>query len=395
MGQAAETEQLTRGYEGRIFLWITAGWALAGFGRKLLPPLLPVIITDLGITPFEAGVALTTLWLVRASNQYPGGRLADELSRKTVLVTSVLIVAVGFIVLSSAMWYGVFVLALAIIGFGDGAFSVALRTTVADLFVEKRGKAFGIQGSFTGAAGVGAAGGAILILAVASWRHAFLPLAITLIGIAIGVHVWHRGDYVLRKPRIGIVDTIRRLAGDTAIRRVILAYVFFSFAWQGMIGFLPAFLQAEKGLGTTGASIGFGLVYLVGMAAAPLAGTIGDQSGKLRTVIGVLLSAIIGLGILLVAESLLTIGASIIILAIGFRSFFDLTQALLMDAFSEHTMAGDLGAAKTIWSGLGSIGPAYVGWVAGWSTYWYAFLGLIGCITVSIILLALVDQGNA
>lgn len=394
METGTEPERLTRGYAGRIFLWVTFGWALAGFGRKLLPPLLPVIISDLGITPFEAGIALTTLWLVRASNQYPGGRLADELSRKTVLVSSILIIAAGFTLLSIAFWYGVFVLALGVIGFGDGAFSVSMRTTVADLYVDKRGKAFGIQGAFTGAAGVAAAGGAILILAVASWRHAFFPLAIVLVGITIGVHSWHQGEYIIKKPSIGIVATLSRLARNVAVRRVIFAFVFFSFAWQGMMGFLPAFLQAEKGLTTTGASIGFGLVYLVGIAAAPLAGAIGDNTGKLRTVIGVLLCAITGLAFLLTAESIMTIGASIIILAIGFRSFFDLTQALLMDAFSDHTMAGDLGAAKTIWSGLGSIGPAYVGWVVGWADYRWAFVGLIGCVCGSLVLLVLVDRLN-
>lgn len=386
----SDTEYLTRGYEGRLFLWITLGWALAGFGRKLLPPLLPEIINDLSITSFEAGLALTTLWLVRALNQFPGGRLTDELGRKSVLFGSLLVLVFGFFLLSTTTFYFLFVVALAVIGFGDGAFSVSLRTTVADLYVQRRGQAFGLQGAFTGFSGVAAAGGAILVLAVANWRTAFLPLALALLVIAIGVHVWQRGQYNVAKPKLELGSTAFRLLENVTVRRVIGSYVLFMFAWQGTIGFLPVFLHDEKGLSATLASVAFGLVYLVGVVAAPLAGILGDRIGKLRTGVGVLLCSLIGLSAVLIVEFGLLLWISIILLAVGFRSFFDLTQAFLMDAFADETMGGDLGAAKTTWSGLGSLGPAYVGWVAGWSSYTVAYTGLVFCVALSLGLILLI-----
>lgn len=388
-------ERLVRGYEGRLFLWISIGWAVAGLGRKLLPPLLPSIISDLGITAFQAGVALTTLWLVRALNQYPGGRLGDELSRKTVLVTSVLVLVVGFALLSVSYWYLFFVFALAVIGFGDGAYSVVLRSTVADLYVEKRGRAFGVQGAFNGLAGMGAAGGAILVLAVGTWRSAFLPIAAFLAITALGLHLWQREPYILEKPDLEVSETVFRLLDSRTVRRVVGAYVLFMFAWQGMIGFLPVFLQAEKGLSTTLASVAFGGVYLVGVGAAPVAGYFGDNVGKLRTVLVVLVCALSGLTALLLANSLVSIAVSIFVLSIGFRSFFDLAQALLMDTFHDETMSGDLGAVKTTWSGLGSLGPTYVGWTAGVANYSVAYFGLAVCVLLSLALVVLLSfQGR-
>ena len=386
-----DSERLIRGYEGRLFLWISIGWAVVGLGRKLLPPLLPAIISNLGITAFQAGAALTTLWLVRAINQYPGGRLSDELSRKTVLVTSVLILAFGFVLLSVSHWYLFFVFALAVIGFGDGAYSVVLRSTVADLYVEKRGRAFGIQGAFNGLAGMGAAGGAILVLAVGTWRSAFFPIGVYLAITAVGLHLWQRESYVLKKPDLEISETVLRLLDNRTVRHVVGAYVFFMFAWQGMIGFLPVFLQAEKGLSTTLASLAFGSVYLVGVGAAPLAGFLGDNVGKLRTVLAVLICALSGLAALLVADSVASIAVSILVLSIGFRSFFDLAQAFLMDTFRNDTMSGDLGAVKTIWSGLGSLGPMYVGWMAGVMNYSVAYFGLAVCVLLSFVLVTLLS----
>lgn len=383
-------ERLVRGHTGRLFLWISLSWAVIGFGRKLLPPLLPAIITDLGITSAQAGTALTALWLMRAINQYPGGRLADELSRKTVLVAGMSIVVIGFALLSVATNYALFAFALLIIGFGGGAYSISARTTVADLYVEKRGRAFGIQGALNGVAGVSAAGGAILVLAVATWRSAFLPIAAYLFLALIGLHVWHHDTYVIRKPDLEISTTAKRLFTSASIRRIVGAYVLFVFAWQGMIGFLPVFLQAEKGFSPTVASAAFGLVYLIGGIAGPLTGLVGDRVGKLRTVVVVLGGALTGLSGLIVAETFLLIGLSIVVLSVGFRSFFDISQAYLMDTFADDTMAGDLGAAKTVWSSLGSFGPAYVGWTAGLSSYTVAYSGLAACLLLSLSIILLV-----
>lgn len=382
--EGASTERLISGYAGRLLLWVSLGWAIVGFGRKLLPPLLPAIIADIGITPVQAGTALTSLWLLRALTQYPGGRLADELSRKTVLVGGMTVVTIGFLVLNVSFDYSIFLLALGVIGIGGGAYSVAVRTTVADLFVEKRGRAFGIQGALNGMAGVGAAGGAVLVLAVATWRSAFVPVAIALSVITVGIHFWHRDQYVVRKPDFGVSETVFRLFRSAAIRRMVAAYVLFTFAWQGMIGFLPVFLQIEKGLSPAVASAAYGLVYLIGGGAGPLAGSIGDRFGKLRTAVGVLMCAFAGLLSLVLVDTLLFVGVSIVVVAVGFRSFFPITQAHLMDTFADETMAGDLGAAKTVWSGLGSFGPAFVGWAAALSSYTTAYVGLVICLLLSL-----------
>jgi nitrate/nitrite transporter NarK len=237
---------------------------------------------------------------------------------------------------------------------------------------------------------VSAAGGAILVLAVATWRSAFLPVAAYLFLAAIGLHLWHHDTYVIRRPDLEITTTVTRLFSSASIRRIVAAYVLFVFAWQGTIGFLPVFLQAEKGLSTTVASAVFGLVYLIGGIAGPLAGLIGDRVGKLRTVVVVLGGALTGLSALIVAETFVSIGLSIIVLSVGFRSFFDISQAYLMDTFADDTMAGDLGAAKTVWSSLGSFGSTYVGWTAGWSSYAVAYSGLVACLLLSLSILLVV-----
>ena len=170
MADRPEAEYLTRGYTGRLFLGVSIAWFVLAFGRQLLPPLLPSIISDLGISSFRAGVALTGLLALRGLSHYPGGRLSDQLSRKTVLVGALATVSAGFVLLSVSTVYPLFVFAVMVIGTGAGAYVITARSTAADLYIEKRGQAFGLQNAFTNVAGVASAGGAVVVLAVGTSR---------------------------------------------------------------------------------------------------------------------------------------------------------------------------------------------------------------------------------
>jgi hypothetical protein len=58
-------------------------------------------------------------------------------------------------------------------------------------------------------------------------------------------------------------------------------------------------------------------------------------------------------------------------------------------------MGGDLGAMRTTYITLGSIGPTYVGVVAEYGNYRLAFLGLVTALVISgSILLALSFGGD-
>jgi hypothetical protein len=69
--------------------------------------------------------------------------------------------------------------------------------------------------------------------------------------------------------------------------------------------------------------------------------------------------------------------AGVFVFAMGQKAFPAPVQAYLMDMFPEGGMAGDLGAVRTIYIGAGSLGPVYVGYVAGRLSYTTAFAGFV------------------
>lgn len=386
----ASEERLLTGYSGRLLIAVSVGWALIQTGRLVLSPMLPTIIEDLGITPSTAGLSLTILWALYALLQYPSGRLSDRLSRRTLLVGGLSLAIVGFSLFSMATSYSVFLLGIVVLGIGAGLYPTAARGLVADLFVERRGQAYGLHTASGDLGGATAAGLSVVALALVGWQSAFPPIVLGLTAVAISLHVWGREPYRVRRVPLEIVDTVRRLFGAVRIRRLLVAYILYAFVWQGATAFVPTFLQAEKSFSQGQASAAFAVLFLVGAVAKPTAGTLGDLTDSRR-----LAAASMGLGALalfgtVLLDGVLAIGLSLAVFAAGLMSVPPVLQAYLMSVFPDGTMGGDLGAMRTTYITIGSLGPTFVGVVAEYGSYRLAFLGLVtALVTSGTILLAL------
>lgn len=168
------------------------------------------------------------------------------------------------------------------------------------------------------------------------------------------------------------------------MRWLVVAYTLYAFAWQGSVGFLPAFLQADKGLSPTLASITFAMLYIVGMVIGPVSGNVGDRLPRMPVAAGALTVGGIGIGGLLLSSTTFGVVSWVIVFALGMRGFPAVMQAFVLDLFPNESMAGDFGALKTIYTGVGALGPIFVGGVADASSFSVAFAGIMGGLFGSI-----------
>ena len=371
------------GYAGRMLVVSSLGWATIQLGRRTLPALLPTISTELGVTATEAGVLLTILSATYAVMQYPSGRFSDRFSRKGPLVVGVVCSVIGCFLLGTAGGYPGLIAGVLIVGVGAGVYPTSARALVSDLFVERRGEAFGIHTASGDVGSAVAAGVALAALTLATWRDAFLLTAGCLAFIVLLVHVSSRETYRFGFFALGLRDTVATLFGLPSVRQLLIAYSLYVIAIEGIIGFLPALLQVEKGMSPTIASAGYATFFIAGIIARPVAGRLSDRMAR---------DWIAGLSVLVAASGLLaTIYAStptmallaIVVLAFGTKAYPPVMQAYLMDLFPEDSAGADLGAMRTMYIGIGSLGPTYVGVVSTQFDYATAFLGLVGCLLVS------------
>jgi MFS family permease len=363
-------------------------------GRQAISPLLPEMIQDLAISPSQAGFALTLMMGIYSISQYPGGQASDQLSRTTVLVLGLSITIGGFTILSGVSTYGILLLGVALIGIGSGVFFSPSRAFLSDIFVERRGQIFGLHTAAGQMGGMLAAGSAAIVLSFAVWRVVFVLPAVLLVSVVFLLHRWSRENYVFSRVSFQVRGTSSRIFKSTRTRWLIVGYVFFGFTIQAYLGFLPTLLQVEKEFTPLYASVGYALVYAIGVVSAATAGRISDWMPRPKVVIGALLIAAIGLGLILIPQSRLIVIFGIGVASVGIWAFVPSMQSYLMDIVSNDNLGSDFGMMKGIYTGLGSLGPTYVGVVAEATNYIIAFYGLIGCLLLSTILIHMSTRTN-
>lgn len=369
-------EPLVRDYEGRLLLAVSLGWLAIQAGRLVLSPMLPTVRTDLAMSSTQAGLVFTVVWGLYALLQYPSGRLSDALSRRLLLVAGLLLAALGFAILGTAPTYPVFLLGAVVVGLGAGLYPTAARALISDLYVRRRGQAFGLHTASGDLGGVTAAGLAAVVTAVAVWRLAYLPVVLAVLSAALALHLWGRESYAVGSADLAVTATARRLFSTPALRRLLVAYTLYAFVWQAATGFLPTYLRVGKELPPWVGTVAFALLFGVGVMVKPAAGTLSDRVHRDR-----LAPAVAGLGAVALLGVVLAPGIPTTLLAVvafsaGLMAFPPVMQAHLMDTFPTDTAGGDLGAMRSVYIGLGSLGTTYTGAVADLASYRLAFFGL-------------------
>lgn len=389
-------ERLFRGHTGRMLGAVAMGNATIALGTLVLAPLLPAIIDDLGISAFQAGIALSVLWGLNALGQFPGGRLSDQFTRKTLLVAGLAGLVTGFLVLlvtpaivdsGGTAGFVSFLFGAAVVGIGSGLFPSSAYALLSDLFVDQRGRAFGVYTAHWDLGGAFAAGLAIVALSLGAWRAAFVPVVCLAVVVALLVHRWGREPYAVARPRLDLRGTVNRLFGDDTVRLVILAYALYLVTWQGAVSFLPTFLQFERGFDPALASGAFAMLFLIGVVVKPLSGAVGDRIGRSTVALGALVVGAVGLAGIVAAPTQELVLLSIVVFAVGLMAFSPPMLAFVMTLFPHGSAGGDFGGVRTVYLGLGSLGPTYVGFVAGRISYAAAFTGLVLSLIASALVL--------
>lgn len=357
-------------------------------GRFLVSPLLPEVIASFDITASSAGIALTVMWSLQAVFQFPGGRLVDAWTPKTVLIGAFAVALVGLAVVLSAGSFAWFVLGLAVFGLGNGLYSPAIVTTLSMSFKSRRARALSFHEIAINVGGISAGALAVAALAIGSWRLGFVPLVVVLVLTAWVTHRRYEQPYQFGPVTLDLAGTRDRMLGDRRSLAMLVAFALLAFSWQGVASFLPTLLQVDKGFGPSLASQAFTGLFVAGIVATLLVAPHGDRLGPVRLATGALLVGAVGIALLVGLSSVIGVLAGILLFGLGGTAFWPLMISALVARLPDENVGGDFGAFSTVYTTLGSLGSAYVGVVADLSSFETAFAGIGGCVLTAALVLA-------
>src|SRR5207244_4331099 len=252
---------------------------------QLVSPLLPLIASDLGITPGHAGIIVTTYSLAAAAFALFVGPVSDRVGRKKVLVSGLAVFSLASFFTYHVSTFGALVILRALTGLAAGTLSTSALSFAGDYYpYEERGRAMGIlsMGYFV-AFVVGVPAGA-LAASKLGWHWVFGCLsvaAVAMLAITLSVlphdtkHAHHQSK------RSAFTDHFfkgDRLAG------VVAAFL----TSGGIVGFLTyvgAWLKTAYGMEVDKIGLLFMVSGLAAVAASPLSGWLADRAGKRNVII--------------------------------------------------------------------------------------------------------------
>ncbi|ELY93440.1 major facilitator superfamily protein [Natrialba hulunbeirensis JCM 10989] len=374
-----ETDEAESTHPPRSYLLgaTSAGFGTVALGLLVMSPLLPAIIDDLSITPFQAGAGLSIMWGLNALGQYLGGRVSDVLGRHPVLVFGLLGLVAGVLVVTVSATFLGYLVGVAFLGLFSGTYPATGFTHLSELYAGEQGKAFGIYTSFWDIGGGLSAGLATVALATGNWRLAFPPIIVLAVAVALVLHSWRDEPYNIERVQFDFRATVSRALVGPEQKLLVLSFCLFMLTWQGAVSFLPTFLQVEKGLPAGIAASAFASLFVIGMLVKPVSGNLGDRFGRLRAALCSVAIGTVGLLALSIVQSTAWILVGVAIFAVGLMSFTPPMLAYVMARLPDANAGGDIGGFRTVYMGVGSVGPAYVGLLADVATYGVAFAGLM------------------
>ena len=213
------------------------------------------------------------------------GTLGDRRARPPLIALGVAIwsLATGLAGFARGFWS--LFLARSTVGIGEAAYGTIAPALLSDQFpVEKRGRVFAV---FFAAIPIGSAAGYVLGGLADQhfgWRAAFWIAGFP--GIALSILVWMVTDpprgqseniTAPRETRVPVLRAYRDLIANTPFILSVLGYAAYTFALGGLGYWMPAFLERERGLPRSEATVTFGAIVIVtGFVGTFLGGFLGD-----------------------------------------------------------------------------------------------------------------------
>lgn len=328
--------------------------------------------TEFGLTLQQVGIIAAIPPLCSALLSIPVGLLSDRYGSKRMVLTSMIIAAIGSLLASQAQDPLIFIVAISILTINTTIYHPAAYSFTTKLFKPKdRPKALGLHGAGgTFGMSIGPISLSILIgLLAFGWRQVYLFWFVPVAFGALAV-LRIKSEPIDDIPEV-ILDISKTEARGNNNRLLSFSLVMFlvfigirSVAVSMIGSFLPIYLVNVKGLTEALSSLIYGSNTLMGLVAAPLGGLVAMRFGEKRWLLIVLSLSYITLSAAFLIPN--TIAFVVFYLASGFFNFLGMAaNSSIMARLSPSRQRG-LGYALFFLPGsiMGAVAPIIAAFIA-------------------------------
>jgi MFS family permease len=272
MSAPAGTAAITLG-----FTVLCLSYMLNAMDRQVFYPLVPEIREEFGFSLDQAGLLATGFTLGLALTGVPAGYLLDRMSRKTIVIASVLVYSAGTVAIPLAAGFLDMAAYRLLSGVGEGVQATAIYAIIGAYFFHRRALAAGFIGvAFGLGVFLGPVFGQALAAAGGTWRTPFYVFGVAGLVMALILLVTvPRAMSEAVAGRAGTADTASyRHVPASPYNRNSLAFAITSavsgLVFYGFLGLYPTFLREELAFAPGQAALAASLVGFGAMMALPV-----------------------------------------------------------------------------------------------------------------------------
>lgn len=240
---------------------VFAGGLVAGAYMTKVPPALPGLRGELGLTLVESGLIVTTFNLLGMLVGMVAGMVCDRLGHKRLALGGLAVMAAGGVLGAAAHSFGALLFSRFVEGVGFILFAVPAPALMTSLTANARdrAKALGIWSAYMPTGGTIALLAAPLVIGMTGWRGLWLALAAAavLAMIPFAAAVPPARPAQLGSLRL-VAESVRQ-KGNLAMALLFACYV---AQWTSIMVWLPTFLT-EQGAAASVAALATALMVLV------------------------------------------------------------------------------------------------------------------------------------
>jgi len=233
---------------------IYAGGLICGAFIGKVPPALPALREDLGLSLVETGFIATMLNVLGGLIGMFAGVFADRFGHKRFAIAGLAAMCAGGLLGAAAPAYAVLLLSRFLEGFGfilTTVAGVALLTGVTR--ASDRPRTLSMWSTYMPAGGGLALLAAPLVIALFGWRGYWVVLALTsLVCLVLIVRVVPSPPFGGQVRSLRLASESLAQPGSLALSLVFLCY---TAQWAAVMIWLPTFAMAQAGVGITAASL--------------------------------------------------------------------------------------------------------------------------------------------
>jgi len=324
-----------------------------------LPPILLLIVNDLGMSLEAIGFASTLAYLLFGAGALVGGPLSDKIGEGRVMFLSLGLAGASTLILFVDGGFFGFVAMLVLSAAWTSFYHPTANSLISKKYREDMGQAMAVHGVCGSIGQVFVPSVAVFLALAVGWRFAFVFLGI--LSMVASLYFIRMRSPDRRTQRV--THNVHHVLKDSRFWALLAYNIMMGLYFRGTELFLPAYLTRVRGLSIELSGLAISLLMAFGVLGQFLGGVGGDRIGSAKALLVESLAVAIGFTFLQL-EGTSSVMLFLVLYGVGFYATQPTTNALTAEISSQSERGLLYGIMFFTVFGLGSISSAIAGHVA-------------------------------